>query len=293
MNDLTPPPAWRLPEGVNPALWTYAHSPRLATEEDDYFAGHPLFQADAEALLTRFTDPGPLVDLGSGAGRHAIGFAARGFPVVAVDLSAAMLRRVAAKADRAGLAVACVQANLCRLGCFPEASFAYALSMFSTLGMIRGADARRKALGESFRILAPGGRMALHAHNVWLNLRDRQGRAWLGGQLWRKLLRQPNVGDRRMTYRGIAGMEVHLFTWPELSREIRAAGFRIDEVLPIDPVHARAIAAPRIAHGLRAGGWIVFLSRPGRAATDRGGSSAIPSPGPPIPRVDCHPTSRK
>src|SRR5262245_53789581 len=87
------PPAWQLPEGVNAALWEYAHTPRLADEEDEYFRNHPLFAADARAVDARFTTPGPLVDLGSGTGRHAIRFASRGFPVVAVELSQAMLLR--------------------------------------------------------------------------------------------------------------------------------------------------------------------------------------------------------
>ncbi len=264
MTDLSPPPAWHLPEGVDPALWRYAHTARLATEEDAYFEGHPLFRADAEALDARFVEPGPLVDLGCGAGRHSARFARRGFPVVAVDLSAAMLREAAGKARRDGSKLECVQANLCRLGCLPEGSFAYALSMFSTLGMIRGARARRQALAEAYRVLEPGGRLALHAHNVWLNLRDAQGRSWLLGQAWRKLLGRPGIGDRRMLYRGIDGMEVHLFSWHELASDLRSVGFRIDEVLPIDAVAARPIAAPWLAHGLRAGGWIVFASRPGR-----------------------------
>ena len=261
MNDLTPPPAWRLPEGVNASLWRYANTPRLASEEDEYFDGHPLFRVDSEALQSRFIEPGPLVDLGSGAGRHSLQFATRGFPVTAVDLSSAMLRQLGAKVARAGAKVDLVQANLCRLGCFPDATFSYALSMFSTLGMIRGAPARGRALAEAHRILKPGGRMALHAHNAWLNLRDRQGRAWLIRQALKGLAGRPDVGDRRMTYRGIAGMEVHLFTWPELSKMIRSVGFRIDEVLPIDAVLSRPIASPWLAHGFRAGGWIVFLGR--------------------------------
>jgi SAM-dependent methyltransferase len=257
------PPAWRLPEGVNAALWQYTQTPRLAAEEDEYFRGHPLFAADARAVDERFTEPGRLVDLGCGTGRHALRLAARGFPAVAVELSQAMLRQVASKARAAGIAerVLGVRANLCRLGALPDGAFAYALSMFSTLGMIRGPAARRKALGEACRILRPGGRLALHAHNLYLNLRDPQGRRWLLQQAAKIALGRPDAGDRTMVYRAIPGMEVHLYRWRELRRDLRSAGFRIDEVLPLDAVHALPIAAPWFLPAMRAGGWIVFARR--------------------------------
>ncbi len=257
------PPAWRLPEGVNAALWEYTHTPRLAEEEDAYFRGHPLFEADAQAVDARFTEPAPLVDLGSGTGRHALRFAGRGFPVVAVELSQAMLARVMVKARAAGVSanILGVRANLCRLGALPDQTFAYALSMFSTLGMIRGSTARRQALGEACRILQPGGRLALHAHNLFLNLRNPQGRLWLLHQALKIALRHPDAGDRRMVYRSIPGMEVHLYRWRELRRELKDAGFQIDEVLPLDSVHAQAIAAPWFLPGVRADGWIVFARR--------------------------------
>jgi SAM-dependent methyltransferase len=256
------PPAWRLPEGVNASLWEYTHSPRLALEEDTYFDGHPLLDADARALDERFVEPGPLIDLGCGAGRLSLRFARRGFPVVAVDLSQPMLDVVAGRAMRENLPISAVQANLCRLGCFPDASFRYAISMFSTLGMIRGPAARRRALAETFRILVPGGRFALHAHNLWLNLHDSQGRAWLFEQVWNALRGKSGFGDRRMTYRGIASLEVHLYRWNELRRDLKHAGFQIDALMPIDRVSACPIARPWIGHAIRAGGWLVFARRP-------------------------------
>jgi SAM-dependent methyltransferase len=261
MNLTRVPPAWRLPDGVDGPLWEYTHTSRLAAEEDAYFADHPLFQADERALDQRFVEPGLLVDLGCGAGRHALRFAARGFAVAAVDLSRPMLEMVDLKARDLGIAVTTVQSNLCRIGCFPDQVFDYALSMFSTLGMIRGRESRRRALAEAGRILRPGGRIAIHVHNFWLNLRDPQGRRWLCSQAWPALFDRANLGDRRMIYRGIPGMKVHLYRWRELKRELRGAGLTIQEVLPLDEVSAAEIKAPWFAHSLRAGGWIVFAAR--------------------------------
>ncbi len=105
---------------MSAVLWGVHPPDRLADEENDYFRGHPLFQTDARALDARFVEPGPLVDLGCGTGRHALRFARRGFPVVAVDLSHAMLRTAsgAERTRRNASPFLGVEANLCRLGVF-------------------------------------------------------------------------------------------------------------------------------------------------------------------------------
>jgi SAM-dependent methyltransferase len=233
----------------------------LAVEEDAYFEGHPLFVSDVRILDGRFMEPGRLVDLGCGAGRHALRFACRRFEVVAIDLSRPMLETVHRKATELGVRLLTLQANICRLGCLSDATFDYAISMFSTLGMVRGRSARRKAVAEACRVLRPGGRLALHVHNLWLNLRDPQGRVWLGAQIVRALGLQVELGDRRMTYRGIPRMEVHLYRWGELKGELRGAGLQIDEVIPLEDVSYEPISCPWLLHRLRAGGWIVFASK--------------------------------
>jgi SAM-dependent methyltransferase len=261
MNYTRVPPAWQMPEGVDGPLWQYTHTPRLAAEEDAYFADHPLFGADTRALDEQFVVPGALVDLGCGAGRHALRFAARSFSVVAIDLSRPMLEMVRDKAHRSGITLLCAQANLCRLGFLPDKTFDYALSMFSTLGMIRGRSHRRRALAEAARILRRGGRFALHAHNLWLNLRDCDGRNWLRAQAWRAIVDRSQLGDRRMDYRGISGMRVHLYRWGELKSELSSAGFRIRDVVALDEVSSAPIPLPWFLARYRAGGWIVFAER--------------------------------
>jgi hypothetical protein len=94
-----------------------------------------------------------------------------------------------------------------------------------------------------------------------LNLRDRQGRRWLLGQLPAILKGADGAGDRRMTYRGVPGMEVHLYRWGELKREIAAAGLKIEETIPLNEVDARPISTPWLFHSIRAGGWLVFCRR--------------------------------
>ena len=100
-----------------------------------------------------------------------------GFHCVAVDLSRPVLRREAA-AEAENLLVDRLLANLVELDCLRDQSADQCISMYSTLGMIRGRENRRQFLRHVRRILKPGGTFVVHVHNRWYNLFQPQSRWW-------------------------------------------------------------------------------------------------------------------
>ncbi len=254
-------PDWMLPRGVDRALDAYTRSERLPGEDAAYFWDDPLCRLDLELVGERFGRPELLVDLGCGSGRASLVFAERGCGVTAIDLSHPMLRHLLARARASGLPISCMRANLCDLGAIPDGTFDYAIMLFSTLGMIRGRLGRRTALAEVARVMRPKGMLAVHAHNVLANVRDPQGRRWLAADLWRRLVRSRGAGDRPMTYRGMPNLVVHQYRLGELRTDLRFAGWKVREVLPI---RLRAEGATIIGgpyRNARADGWLVFAER--------------------------------
>jgi len=261
---MTPPnpPQWRLPAGISRGLWDYVHSDHIAEDYDAYFSHNRLFEFDEQVVLrhvdARNLRGGVAADLGCGTGRAVVALARHGLRGIAIDLSRAMLAIVRNKSVQSNLAIDCVQANLVELDCIDDNSVDVAVSLFSTLGMIRGRDNRQRALQHTRRILRQHGILVLHVHNFWYNLRDPAGPWWLIKNVLRSmLLRDIEAGDKFFDYRGVPNMFLHVFTPRELRSALRQADFQIVELIPLDARRHRALRWPWCFGRLRANGWIV------------------------------------
>jgi ubiquinone/menaquinone biosynthesis C-methylase UbiE len=247
-------------------LWDYIHNDAIAEDYDDYFAHNSLFDFDEPLVLDaiRSGQAGGLVaDLGCGTGRALVSLCRNGFRGLAIDLSQSMLEIVQEKADLDELDIQCLRANLVQLDCLSDSSIDHAMCLFSTLGMIRTAAARRLALAHVARTLKPGGRLVLHVHNFWFNLYDHQGIRWvLRSLLWRLWDREFETGDKYFHYRGVSNMFLHVFRRRELKRDLVEAGFQVDQIIPLALARDRAIRAPRLFPSLRANGWVAVCTRP-------------------------------
>jgi SAM-dependent methyltransferase len=227
------PADWQLPTGVSRGLWDAFHDPAVARTYDAELAGTPLLSIDQQFVLDH-CQRGAIVDLGCGTGRLCLTLAQHGHRPVGVDLSPEMLKVLGAKAAALGLTIPTICANLVELDMFAGESFDHAACLFSTLGLIVGAEARRRVLAHAFRILRPGGVFILHVHNRWFNVWTSYGRLLLLKELIASWLGLGWSGDYEMPpNHGVGRLTMHLFTRREIVRLLRDAGFEIVEVRPI------------------------------------------------------------
>ena len=258
---------WQLPTGVSPGTWDYAQKASIADEYDEYFGGHPLFQLD-QGLVTRHIPPPEmeslnlLADLGCGTGRALIPLVRMGYRGLAIDLSQSMLEIVRRKAQDAGLGIVCLRANLVELDGIRNESVDHAVSLFSTLGMIRGRASRRQSLAHVRRILKPDGRFIVHVHNTWSALYDPDGPRWLFDS-WKRSTRKGEweFGDRVYQYRGLPNMFLHNYRLAELKADLRSVQFVVDRIYPINATASQLLRLPAFLPRLRAGGFIAVCRK--------------------------------
>jgi ubiquinone/menaquinone biosynthesis C-methylase UbiE len=263
VTDREPPADWQMPAGVDRGLWDYLHSPNVARGYDAALAGSTLFAADEAFAERHFPTPGKLIDLGCGTGRLLLAFARRGYSVLGVDLSSEMLAVAREKATAASLPVALLRANLAELDSVGDATFDYAACLFSTLGMVAGADTRRRVVEHAFRVLRPGGRFVLHVHNRWFYALDPAGRWWLLQNLFASAIGRGTAGDRTMpVHQGVAGLTLHLFTRGEAVRLLQDVGFRTVAVKAVGLGVNGELAWPGFFTWLRAYGYLLAAEKP-------------------------------
>jgi ubiquinone/menaquinone biosynthesis C-methylase UbiE len=244
-------------------LFEYLYNPEIARAYDANLANTTLLEIDWQFAQEYFSRPGRLLDMGCGTGRLLIPFARKGFSVLGVDLSEAMLTVAARKGAEAGVKIGLLKANLVELDALADQSFDHAACLFSTLGMVSGRDQRMKVLRHAFRLLRPGGRLVLHVHNRWFDFWRRNTFTWLIRDCVKMLTGAEDAGDRPMpAHQGISGLALHHFARREISKILQAVGFRLLEIRPISLRPDGRVPLPFLFGRLRAYGYLIAAERP-------------------------------
>jgi SAM-dependent methyltransferase len=137
-----------------------------------YAATESLWSFEPNRFLVRETEalaPGRALDLAGGEGRNALWLAARGWRVTVADFSAVALDRGRARAERDGLTVEWLQADVLRWAP-PERGFDLVAVLYLHL---REAELR-PVLRRAADAVAPAGTLLVVAHDA-TNLTDGHG----------------------------------------------------------------------------------------------------------------------
>jgi SAM-dependent methyltransferase len=179
-----------------------------------------------------------LLDIACGYGRHAIELVQRGFVVTGLDLSLPLLIRAADEAQRRGLSVNFVHADMREMSF--EKQFDGAYSMLTSFGYFDEESNLRVAERIS-RALKPGARFLLDVVNRDYVVGDLPTRVWWEGTGC-VVLEEVDFNfhtSRIVTHRSIVfedgrqleqEISVRAYSLHEIGRLLRQAGFRVIDV---------------------------------------------------------------
>jgi SAM-dependent methyltransferase len=223
---------------------------------------------DAVDLLLERADPspGPILDLGCGAGRHLEALRERGRAAVGLDLSAPLL----AEAARSG-ASRLVRGDMRALP-FSGSCFQAVTSFFTSFGYFRDPADDGLVLEEAARVLVPDGVFFLdylNAPRVREDLvpedeREVRGRRviqrrWIEGGMVEKRIEIHPEGGGGEASPSVFRERVRLYEADELEEMLRSRGFRVEDRLgeydgsPHDRDTSRVILVARLEEARPAG----------------------------------------
>ncbi len=139
-----------------------AHYERQAEREWYRLVRHRVeYAVTLRALREILPEHARVLDLGGGPGRYAVALAAAGHAVTLVDISPRLLERARAHAAERKVGLAAVlEASATDLSCFDCAVFDVVL-LLGPLHHLPDEGDRKQALREAFRVLVPGGALAV------------------------------------------------------------------------------------------------------------------------------------
>ena len=123
-------------------------------------------QAAEARMLARYAPPpARVLDLGCGTGRALLALVPKGYRVIGLDLTWAMVSAARRAALRAAVPPLLLQGDMTAIPC-PSASFDVVIVLVAALQHIPGRSRRRRAFVQMARVLRPGGTLILALDNV-------------------------------------------------------------------------------------------------------------------------------
>jgi SAM-dependent methyltransferase len=196
-------------------------------------------QVEFAARALRLAPGARVLDVACGVGRHALALARRGYHVTGLDLSPTLLRIAAERAQRAGIVVEWVTADM-RAVPFAD-TFDAALNLFSSWGYFESDAEDARVLRSVAGALKPGGRFLLEvSHQPWI-VQHLEPQGWheAGGvivleQRTLNLMAGRIASEMTVVYpdgrRRTWPYDLRLYTAPEVVRMLQEAGLAVAEV---------------------------------------------------------------
>ena len=171
------------------------------------------FRHELEELAARW-QKGRLLNLGCGHGADFLPFTG-GFDLYGVDFSPVMIEFARKYARKFDFTPALLTADVSRLP-FSDNSFNWAISV-ATYHHLENPEVRKRAFTELRRVLKPGGEAFITVWNRW------QSRFWFGAK---------EASVPWQTGGGTLLRYYYFFSYPELERLVKSAGFQVLKSFP-------------------------------------------------------------